>query len=254
MQNTFPLIIVDDEPSIAYGLRDLYPWQDWGFRVDNVYLSASDALTALSSNPACVVLSDIRMPGMDGLAFAQEIHERYPDVIVVLLSAYPDFEYAREAMRCGVSHYLVKPLRYDKLVSVFSALYTQLMQKRESADSGHAYRQEIVDYISRYVDGNLAGANLMEAAANLGFTQGHVSRIFSSVTGKTFSEYLNARRMQHAARLLCGPYPSVRDVAAWVGYENVQHFTRAFTRYFGVTPHQYASGTRNGELNLTKED
>jgi len=255
MQQPFSLIIVDDEQNIAYGLRDLYPWLEWGFSVSGVFLHADDALSHLAVHHVDVVLSDIRMPGTDGLDFARLLHKHYPEILVVLLSAYPDFEYVRDAMRSGVSHYLVKPLRYDRLVSVFSALQTQLMQKSKPDPLLQADHQKIIEYIYRYVDGNLSGANLTEVSANLGFTQGHISRIFSSETGQTFSEYLTSRRMEHAARLLCGPFPTLKDVASWAGYENPQHFSRTFVRHFGITPQQYALGVRPESANRNaKED
>lgn len=251
MQKLFSMIIVDDEPAILSGLCDLYPWNSWGFEVAGAYLTADSALEALRRSLVDVVLTDIRMPGMDGLSFASMLSRAFPATCVVLMSAYDDFEYIRQAMRSGVIEYLVKPVRYDQIVSTFMKAY-QILSKADtppdklSNASDNEHHRQIVRYVRSYVESNLATATLEGAAASIGFTQGYVSRIFHQYSGTTFSDYLAIQRMAMAAQMLSGPYPSLKDVAYWVGYYSVKSFTKAFVRHYGMTPAEYSLGKREG--------
>ena len=251
MQKLFSMIIVDDEPAILSGLCDLYPWNSWGFEVTGAYLTADSALEALRRSLVDVVLTDILMPGMDGLSFASMLSRAFPATCVVLMSAYDDFEYIRQAMRSGVIEYLVKPVRYDQIVSTFMKAY-QILSKADtppdklSNASDNEHHRQIVRYVRSYVESNLATATLEGAAASIGFTQGYVSRIFHQYSGTTFSDYLAIQRMAMAAQMLSGPYPSLKDVAYWVGYYSVKSFTKAFVRHYGMTPAEYSLGKREG--------
>lgn len=250
MKHYFSLIIVDDEPTILSGLSELYPWHDWGFELAGAYISADTALSALRTHPIDAVLTDIRMPGLDGLNFAAILAKEFPLTRVVLLSAYTDFEYARQSMRAGVAAYLVKPVRYEQLFSTFVMVYNTLIKITSrcavtpSDESADAYYGQIVQYVRSYVEQNPANATLEGVAHALGFTAGHISRVFHKTSGQTFSQYLTSQRMAFAARMLSGPYPSIKDVAYWVGYESVKNFSKAFERYFGVTPTQYATSQK----------
>lgn len=251
MQKLFSMIVVDDEPTILSGLCDLYPWNNWGFEVVGAYLTADSALEALHGSLTDVVLTDIRMPGMDGLSFASMLSRAFPATCVVLMSAYDDFEYIRQAMRSGVIEYLVKPVRYDQIVSTFMKVHRILSKADTPPDklsnaSDNEYHQQIVHYVRSYVESSPATATLEGAAASIGFTPGHISRIFHQYSGTTFSDYLASQRMTMAAQMLSGPYPSLKDVAYWVGYDSVKSFTQAFVRHYGMTPAEYALGKREG--------
>ena len=86
MQKLFSMIVVDDEPTILSGLCDLYPWNNWGFEVVGAYLTADSALEALHGSLTDVVLTDIRMPGMDGLSFASMLSRAFPATCVALMT------------------------------------------------------------------------------------------------------------------------------------------------------------------------
>ena len=103
-----PVMLVDDEPLAIRHLEDMIPWEEHGFCIA---ATASNGRRALEQFTQCmpqVVLSDIRMPVMDGLALCREIRAQKPDTVVVLLSAYRDFEYAKQAIRYDVSNYILK--------------------------------------------------------------------------------------------------------------------------------------------------
>lgn len=122
----YKLIIADDEALVRAGLYYLMDWQAIGFEVVAVFEDGRDILNFLEDQRADVVLADISMYQVTGLEVAGVIHEKYPWMKVVLLSGYQEFEYAREAMRCRVYEYLLKPVDYEKLENVFCGIKAEL--------------------------------------------------------------------------------------------------------------------------------
>ncbi|MDG3087745.1 sigma-54 dependent transcriptional regulator [Vibrio hannami] len=109
----FKVILVDDEDAIRKATKQ---WLSLaGIEVDD-FSNAESALSSITQNENCVVVSDIRMPGMDGMAFAKEVHRVDPDIPVLLVTAHGDVRMAVEAMRNGVYDFIEKPVEPDLLV------------------------------------------------------------------------------------------------------------------------------------------
>lgn len=92
------IILVDDETAALRGLGAAPCWDEYGFNIAGMFTKAADVLEYLKSNKADAVITDIRMPLMSGIDLAWEIHGLYHDIIVIFISAYEDFEYARGIM------------------------------------------------------------------------------------------------------------------------------------------------------------
>lgn len=122
----YHLIIADDEPLIRTGLLYRNDWKQMGFEVDALLEDGSDVLKYLEDHRADVLLTDICMYQVSGLAAAAQIRERYPWMKIVLLSGYREFEYAREAIRCQVYEYLLKPVDSDAIRRVFENIRREL--------------------------------------------------------------------------------------------------------------------------------
>lgn len=122
----YRLIIADDEALIRAGLFYRNNWKEMGFEVVAMLEDGSDVLKFLEEQRVDVLLTDICMYQVSGLEVAGAIQEKYPWMKVVLLSGYREFEYAREAMRCGVYEYLLKPIDYEKLREIFVKIKQEL--------------------------------------------------------------------------------------------------------------------------------
>ena len=122
----YRLIIADDEPLIRAGLYYRNDWNQLGFEVAAMLEDGSDVLKYLENERVDVLLTDICMYQVSGLEAAAQIREKYPWMKIVLLSGYREFEYAREAIRCQVYEYLLKPIDYEKLRHVFTQIKMEL--------------------------------------------------------------------------------------------------------------------------------
>ncbi len=242
------LIVVDDEPAICSGLVDLFPWDTLGYTAVGQFNNGKMALDYLRENPVDVVLTDIRMPVMDGIALAKAIYEEKPQVMIVFLSSYTDFEYARQGLLHGVRDYIVKPVKYQVLIDTFSRLYesatsqgseTIPAEPEESHPLYQGYYPEIVASVKSYIEEHLATASLETVAAAVGFSPNYISRVFHKHAKISFSEYLLSVRMKKAASLLCNINVKLYEVSQMVGYDNQKSFSRAFYQYYGTTPSEY---------------
>lgn len=120
------IMIVDDEREIVEFLASMPGWGEIGCEVKWTASNGQEALTKLdaASTLPDVVITDIRMPVMDGITFAEELRERHPGIPIIFLTAYHEFDYARKAVRLGVADFLTKPFLPEELIRAVDTLRT----------------------------------------------------------------------------------------------------------------------------------
>ncbi|MCQ6560550.1 response regulator transcription factor [Paenibacillus mendelii] len=123
------MLIVDDEEEIRRGL-EAYDWERVGIRVAGSCENGLTACQRLFSEPADILLTDIRMPFMDGFELIHQIVQRFPYMKIVILTGYNDFQYARQGIRYGVSDYLLKPVSRADIDEAFGRIVRELDDKR----------------------------------------------------------------------------------------------------------------------------
>jgi two-component system response regulator YesN len=111
----YSILLVDDEMSVVDGIEASVPWQEIG--IDHVYkaLSATEALQILSQYSVDIVLTDIRMPGIDGLEFIRRARQNWKNIKYILLTGFAEFDYARQAIRVNAFDYILKPVSDEKI-------------------------------------------------------------------------------------------------------------------------------------------
>lgn len=127
----YSVLLVDDEKEILEGIANSISWQDLGFNLIGTAENGIEALEIIDENEPDLVLTDIRMPFMDGLALAKVIHEKYLSTKVVIFSGYDDFEYAQEAIKYDTLEYIIKPVTAKKLSSSLLSIKERLDKDRK---------------------------------------------------------------------------------------------------------------------------
>ncbi|MCM3443667.1 response regulator transcription factor [Metabacillus halosaccharovorans] len=130
----YSVLIVDDEPWVAYGISKLINWENVGFKVIGEVFDGLTALEKIKEESPDVVISDIRMPGLDGLKLLEEIKSLKLNTKVILVSGYSEFEYAQRAIRLAASDYLLKQINKDKLIDSLVKIKKEL-ESREKVES-----------------------------------------------------------------------------------------------------------------------
>jgi len=130
MSNVYSLLLVDDEEIIRNGISRKIDWTAEGFRFLTPCEDGEAAIAMIRKEVPDVVITDICMPRVDGLEVARFAAENYPDTLVVILSGYEDFEYARKAMQYNVQEYILKPLSSRKIRELLQRIRDELDRKK----------------------------------------------------------------------------------------------------------------------------
>lgn len=124
------LVVVDDDPIARKGIISSIEWRKFGFQVIGEAANGRDAFALIKSCLPDIVITDIKMPVEDGLRLSQNIVGAFPQIKIMILSGYEDFDYARQAIKIGVKEYLLKPVDADDLLTQVQKLGSEIEKER----------------------------------------------------------------------------------------------------------------------------
>jgi YesN/AraC family two-component response regulator len=248
------ILVVDDEKLTREGIVSTLAAQGWG-----TLLQASngrDALLILRDRGAGSVdlmITDIRMPMMDGLELLAELDRAKVVVPTIVLSAHSDFSYAQKAIHYGVYEYLLKPIDPDNLVKAVAKGLNREAGRREgeiglpdilrSSAFLEAAQQvwtpsirQAIDYLMVHF-AKAPGAR--EVADSVGLNPSYFCTLFKEKTGLTFGDFLLQVRLWNAKKLLVLTDEKIYAVAEAVGYTTARYFAKAFHDAEGMTPLEF---------------
>jgi len=250
----YKLILVDDEIEIRNGLKNYFPWQDIGFEVIGTFGNGKQALDFLMHNHVDVVLTDIRMPVMDGIELIRKMKEMKIDAVCLLLSGYKEFEYAKNALELGVKNYIVKPTKYQQLCEVFTMLRMELDQKNLNEqdrigndDSFKNANTQLIEKVKSFVNKNYRELTLEKAAEHVRLNPYYLSSFFHQQAGEKFYDYVLRIKMKNASELLRKTNKKIYEISEMVGYTNANSFSRTFKNFYNLNPKEYRSIHGSGE-------
>ncbi len=239
-------VVCEDEPLLLERMRRKIDQLDCGFRVIGCADNGQEALDILADAGADLVVTDIRMPVMDGIELIRRVREQQPRLECALISGYGDFEYARTALRLGVCEYLLKPVSEEELRQALVRIREKLEERRGELKSELATAEEagvdgVIEQLGAYIrDHAFEEIQFAELIARTNYHPNYVSRLFSKRFGTPPQRYQILQRMNEAKRLLMLlPDEPVRRIAQRVGYPDQNYFTRVFRQTTGVSPQRF---------------
>lgn len=249
------VLVVEDEEMIRKGIVLAVDWAALDCVVVGEAANGAEALEAVDRLSPSLIITDLKMPQMDGLEMLRRLRERGNNVYVIILTAYDSFTYAQSALRLGAVDFLLKPFHDGDLEQAVTALRKRIggEERADSALPGlkrgdkSKYVLEAMDYIgAHYQDPNIS---ISAIAQDLGISEGHLSHTFKKETDYTLLNYLTRYRVHKAMELLRDCRVKVYEVAAQVGYRDITYFSATFKKVTGVTPSEYqdTSGQRRGK-------
>ena len=252
---TYTVIVAEDEELLLTNLVQKIQKADPDFLVAGTAQTgdqalALEALELIKSREPDILITDIRMPVMDGITLLTKVREQFPFTKFIITSGFSDFEYAKKAITLKVSDYLLKPVDSEELKEALSKIkqefqiagndYEEVFNARTAAMTPTQIATLLKDFIVKNYSEDI---NLNLIADNMNYSPSYLTKIFCQVYGCTPSKYLITLRMSHAQRLLVHePGLSVKQIGEMCGYHDQGYFSRIFKRITGVTPGDWRKG------------
>lgn len=137
----YRIMLVDDEEEVRTSMIKTMKWEEAGFVVVGDAENGKDALEKIEIYEPDVILTDIKMPYMDGLELARQVKENYPSTRIVVFSGFDDFEYAKQAIKCNVTEYILKPVNGEELTAILIKIRDSLNKEMEEKRSIETLRE-----------------------------------------------------------------------------------------------------------------
>ena len=240
----YRVLLIDDENIIVEGLRRVVKWEDYHCEVVGTANDAASGTEAIRTLRPQILFTDIRMPDQDGLTMLAGIRSEFPDMRVTVLTGYRDFTYAQEAIRLGVTRFLLKPSKMDEINEALEAMIGQLQKRGPEVQAQEETEQSpassfLVHQAIAYMENNYQRKlTLQDVADHCYVSQWHLSKLLNS-SDQSFYGILNTLRINAAKKLLEDPSLKIGDVAEMVGYTDAGHFARTFKKLEGVSANEY---------------
>lgn len=149
----YQLLIVDDEQAICEGIKEILPWEEYGIEVIGFAFDGREALKKIEEWMPQIVMTDIKMPNMDGLALLKEIKKRELGCRVIVLSGFHEYDLVRKAMKLGAVDYILKPSDREELAQVISELIdnmeNEILDRFQGRETLEVVRNNILNRLIR---------------------------------------------------------------------------------------------------------
>lgn len=235
------ILIVEDDADFRATLCDWLACS--GYAVSEA-ANGLEALTMAQTASFAVVVTDLRMPAMDGLELLERLKAIAPEVPVIFLTGQATLKDAVEALRHGRGFdFLEKPLSD---LSQLDAVITRALHKTRRpappwAGSGASEtptrEDSVMERVKTYIHERHAEAiTLQRVADEVGYSPAYLTNLARRESGKTVQQWITEVRMQHARRLMLETDDPIKRIAAMVGYSDANYFVRHFRKLYGIPP------------------
>ena len=255
----YKALIIDDIALVRDAIRILGQWDV--FEISEIYEAgnARDGLNIIQEKQPDIIITDMKMPVMDGPALLTYMENEHIPGKIIVISGFSDFSYMRTAIRSGAVDYILKPIDPQDLNNALAAAVAQLEQEgsQKNAESPmEANRlaeqktsmqtptpsaaspviQEVLAYIEQNYRSELT---LSDLADRFYVSKEHLSRLFKKETGQNLFSYIIERKLLEGRRLLTETDSTLDDIAYSLGFSNGNYFSKVFKKNVGISPSSY---------------
>ncbi|MBQ0138846.1 MAG: response regulator [Kurthia sp.] len=244
---TIQLLLVEDEIIVRNSVQKMIATNREHLAV-HVAADVFEARKIMQQQAIHLLLLDIQLPEIDGLSYLKALREKNPHMLVIILSAHTEFEYAQQAIDLGVIKYLVKPISKAKLLEAIDHCLTKITLP-ETTDH-HASIEFALSYIKENYNQALT---LQELADLVHLNTSYFSTLFKQSVGVNFSQYITSFRMKEAKKLLLTNKYSIEEISFRVGYQSSKYFIQIFKEYEKITPKQYQKNSISKDVGISSK-
>ncbi len=252
-ERRFAFAVAEDEERMRDYLSRKVAELDQRFECVGTAADGEEAVDLVECRMPDLLFTDIKMPVLSGLELVERIRRTNPDLRIVIVSGYSEFEYARRAIELGVDEYLLKPVDLESLRETLRRVRIRLESSAErvesdfALDGARAGEADMVKAVGLYLQESYRQPYSLERLASaFGCKPAYLLRLYRRATGSTPTQDLIRLRIEKAKRLLLGhPQLEVKQVAAAVGYDDPLYFSRLFKRETGLNPTAFKDSNRS---------
>lgn len=242
----YKALIIDDIALVRDAVRLLGQWDL--FEITELYEAgnAREGLAIIHEHAPDIIITDMKMPVMDGTALLQYLEKEKIRSKIIVISGFSDFSYMRTAIQSGVIDYILKPIDPQDLNNALSAAVEQL--EKESGITGKSApvntpkesANAVVRSIKEYILQNYrTEISLTDLADTVYLSKEHLSRLFKKETGQNLFAYIMDLKLQEARRLLTETDNTIDDIAFSLGFHDGNYFSKVFKKNIGTAPGNY---------------
>lgn len=252
----FRVVIIEDENIVREGIILTTDWDSMDCEVVGEASNGSEGLKLILRLRPEIIITDIKMPLLSGIEMIAQAKEFY-EPVVIFLTAFNEFDYAKTAINLGAVDYILKPFKDEEFKTAIRKAQEKvkdmqiLKENHPDETSKHRERER---YFSlsvnskhhnilkaiKYIKGNYhRDISIGSTAEMLSVSESYLSHLFKEETSYTFHEYLVKTRIKAACSLLSDPNSRIYEVAQQVGYRDQRYFSKAFKKHIGMTPNEF---------------
>ena len=169
----YSVLIVDDEPIVLEGIRTTIDWENSNFSFAGEASDGEIALSMIQEIKPDILITDIKMPFMDGLALSAAIKKIQPWIKIIILSGHDEFDYAKKAISIGIEDYLLKPFTSKEIILSLQKAAERIDRERNQLSDINRMKEELKssekivqrDFLSAVVHGEIDVASVMQKSA-----------------------------------------------------------------------------------------
>ena len=244
------IVIADDEPIERAVVKKILDAGLEGAAETLLASNGREAVEIFEKEKCDLAILDIAMPGTNGLDAATKIRSLDDKAVIVFLTAFDEFDYARKAIQVQALDYLLKPVADEELLTVIEEgiriremrverhiNLENTLDKEEMADVKQSViRAKIADYIEEHY---VEDISLTAVAEAMHYSDPYFCKIFKNCFNKSFILYLTELRIEKSKALLMDITVNVKDISARVGFRDSNYYAKVFKRMEGMTPSEY---------------
>ena len=249
------VFLVDDEIAIRENLRNSFPWEEKGYQLVGEAPDGEMALPMIRDTNPDIVITDIKMPFMDGLELCRRIkHSPVTNHIpVIFLTSSSDEASQLQSIESGADRFLVKPISVDLLKSSIAQVIStrDTIRGKYSNDLKYDYEEvkvssaygQLVDKVMEIIKGNLDNPDFSveDLSREIGMSRVHMNRKLKEAINISPSSFIKSIKLKQAAYLLVNNKVNISEVAYKVGFSTHSYFSSSFKEFFGLSPKEFIS-------------